>query len=395
MAAPAQSRSTDLGKKDHAIMCSHIKYDTMNAIGPAGFWSYTHRDDQLDGGRIRRLAEAIAHAFEITTGDELYVFVDNTSIAWGEQWRARLDSALTSTTFLIPIVTPKFLKSQECRREIITFSSHAASLGLDDLILPIHYVNVPQLTEENPSDEVVQLISRRQWVDWRQLRLEDEDSPDYRQAVNQLALRLKRILETPPASGPIIIPTSATETDQPGFLDSLAEMEVALPEWGETVQEFGKVLESLNTKTQESATLLHQSDARGGGFAGRLRVTNALAAELSEPVEKLTELGSRYSSELSRIDPGIITMIRMIGEGEVTQEEEESAREIFGQLTGVIVAARQAVANLEGLSEGAKVMATGSRALRPLMNSIQTAVQQVIDGQTMIEEWARMIDELR
>lgn len=88
-------------------------------------------------------------------------------------------------------------------------------------------------------------------------------------------------------------------------------------------------------------------------------------------------------------------MIRMIGEGEVTQEEEESAREIFGQLTGVIVAARQAVANLEGLSEGAKVMATGSRALRPLMNSIQTAVQQVIDGQTMIEEWARMIDELR
>ncbi|MEU2434536.1 toll/interleukin-1 receptor domain-containing protein [Streptomyces sp. NPDC007861] len=366
----------------------------MNTIGPAGFWSYTHRDDQLDEGRIRRLAEAIAHAFEITTGDELHVFVDSNSIAWGEQWRARLDSALTSTTFLIPIVTPKFLKSQECRREIITFSGHAASLGLDDLILPIHYVNVPQLTEENSSDEVVQLISRRQWVDWRRLRLEDERSPEYRQSVNQLALRLKGILETPPASGPIAILSSDTEADQPGFLDSLAEMEVALPEWAETVQEFGKVLESLNKKTQDSAALMQQSDARGGGFAGRLHVTNELAATLSEPVGKLTELGGRYSAELSRIDPGIIAMIRMIGEGQVTQQEEESAREIFGQLTEMIAAARDAVPNLRGLSEGAKVMASGSRALRPLMNSIQTAVQQVVDGQTIIEEWGRMIDEL-
>jgi uncharacterized phage infection (PIP) family protein YhgE len=87
-------------------------------------------------------------------------------------------------------------------------------------------------------------------------------------------------------------------------------------------------------------------------------------------------------------------MIRMIGEGEATQEEENSAREIFRQLTEMIAASREAVSNLQGLSEGAKVMASGSRALRPLMNSIQTAVQQVIDGQTMIEEWARMIDEL-
>lgn len=241
-----------------------IRYDAMNVIGPAGFWSYTHRDDELDEGRIRRLAVAIAHAFEITVGDELHVFVDNSSISWGEQWRARLDSALTSTTFLIPIVTPKFLRSQECRREIITFSSHAASLGLDDLILPIHYVNVPQLTEENSSDEVVQLISRRQWVDWRQLRLKDESSPEYRQAVNQLALRLKGILEAPPAGGPIAIASGNTEADQPGFLDSLAEMEVALPEWAETVQEFGKVLNSLNEKTQDSATLLKQSDERWG-----------------------------------------------------------------------------------------------------------------------------------
>ncbi|WP_247695143.1 hypothetical protein [Streptomyces sp. B93] len=212
--------------------------------------------------------------------------------------------------------------------------------------------------------------------------------------MNQLALRLKGILETPPISGPITIPSGEAETDQPGFLDSLAEMEVALPEWAKTVEEFGKVLDSLNEKTLASATLLKESDARGGGFAGRLRVTNELAADLNEPVNKIAELGRRYATDLSRIDPGIITMIRMIGEGEATQEEEASARELFGQLKGMITASREAVSNLEGLNEGAKVMASGSRALRPLMNSVQTAVQQVIDGQTMIEEWGRMIDEL-
>ncbi|MFI6583208.1 toll/interleukin-1 receptor domain-containing protein [Embleya sp. NPDC050493] len=167
----------------------------MNNEHPVGFWSYTHRDDELDDGRIRRLAQSIGDEFEIITGEELKVFVDKKSIEWGDGWRIRIDTALTSSTFLIPIITPRYFKSQQCRREIITFAGHAASLGLDELLLPIHYVNVPELTDNKDEDEVIALIRKRQWVDWRDLRLEDEKSPEYRKAINQLAARLSKILE--------------------------------------------------------------------------------------------------------------------------------------------------------------------------------------------------------
>ncbi|WP_149030417.1 hypothetical protein [Kitasatospora sp. MBT66] len=75
---------------------------------PSGFWSYTHRDNDLDGGRILRLAEAIRNEFEIITGNELKVFVDSKSISWGDEWKLRIDTAIFGITFLIPVMTPRF-----------------------------------------------------------------------------------------------------------------------------------------------------------------------------------------------------------------------------------------------------------------------------------------------
>ncbi|MFD0544340.1 toll/interleukin-1 receptor domain-containing protein [Streptomyces mexicanus] len=105
----------------------------MHSDEPVGFWSYTRRDDEIEQGKIKRLVDLISNEFEIMTGRELHIFFDKEDISWGEEWRSRIDSALMGTTFMIAIVTPRFLRSQECRREVITFSSHASSRGLDDL----------------------------------------------------------------------------------------------------------------------------------------------------------------------------------------------------------------------------------------------------------------------
>ncbi|MCX5604180.1 toll/interleukin-1 receptor domain-containing protein, partial [Streptomyces phaeochromogenes] len=74
-----------------------------NNTGPAGFWSYTHRDDEIDEGRIKRLAKKIANEFEGITAEELHVFLDKNDIKWGDEWRNRIDTALTGSTFFMPI----------------------------------------------------------------------------------------------------------------------------------------------------------------------------------------------------------------------------------------------------------------------------------------------------
>ncbi|WP_445407976.1 toll/interleukin-1 receptor domain-containing protein [Streptomyces albidoflavus] len=366
---------------------------------PAGFWSYARRDDELDRGQITRLSERIADAFEIITGEPLEIFLDKRSIEWGDAWRMRLDSALTGTTFLIPIVTPKFLQSQDCRREVIQFAGHAASLGLEELLLPIHYVDVPQLAhdvEEKPTDEVVELISKRQWVDWRALRLEDEDSPPYRQAVHKLAVKLAEILETAPPARPIEVTSPGQDDeDSPGFVEIMAEMEAALPAWQDTVLQFAAFMETIGIETRQATEEMAASDARGGGFAGRMRVTEELSSRLADPVRKIESLGSKYWTELSTIDPGVIGIIRTASNTTLSAEEKESAQEfleVVEQLAGVT---GQTTGQLRSFSNEVGTAAQGSRQLRPQFRAIQAAVQKVIDGQAIIDEWSRMIGEIK
>ncbi|MFJ4676238.1 toll/interleukin-1 receptor domain-containing protein [Kitasatospora sp. NPDC088783] len=369
----------------------------MADTGSAGFWSYTHRDDELVEGRILRLAKKIGNAFELITGKELEVFVDSTEISWGDSWRERIDKALLNGTFLIPIVTPKFFLSQECRKEVLTFSGHAASLGLDDLLLPIYYVDVPALNEDPSADEVMAIIAKRQWVDWRHLRLEDEGSQRYRSAINEMALRLKGIVESVSPS-PILTALesgSAEESseDEPGFLDVMARAEEVMPRWSETLNEISEVTTDIGSHAQWASDAMAESDRRGRGFAGRLAVVRQMKQRLETPVIRYASLSSKYASELVAIDPAFIAVIRQVADGGLAESDLSAAREFFGVIKGLVESSRQVYPMLEEFSDSVKVPAQQSSDLRPLMKKLGSSIQQVIDGRTIIEEWGRLIDE--
>jgi hypothetical protein len=93
----------------------------MSAEGAAGFWSYVHRDDEAAGRRITRLATLLREAYGLATGADLELFVDRESLAWGDAWRERIDVAIAGTTFFIPILTPRYFESSECRHELLKF----------------------------------------------------------------------------------------------------------------------------------------------------------------------------------------------------------------------------------------------------------------------------------
>ena len=59
-----------------------------------GFWSYVHNDDESEGGRIARLARDVSSQFEMITGDKISLFLDRDALAWGEEWRNKIDLAI-------------------------------------------------------------------------------------------------------------------------------------------------------------------------------------------------------------------------------------------------------------------------------------------------------------
>ena len=73
------------------------------------FLSYTRIDDEFFGGAITSLRRAIELGVQVNTGDRNFkVFQDIDGIELGEKWQERLDEALSSARFLIPIITPLF-----------------------------------------------------------------------------------------------------------------------------------------------------------------------------------------------------------------------------------------------------------------------------------------------
>ena len=68
------------------------------------------------------------------------------AIPYGANWADEIERAIAQTTFYIPIVTPRFLKSQTLPRRIhVVSAANASRSAANDLIFPVHYVDVDDI----------------------------------------------------------------------------------------------------------------------------------------------------------------------------------------------------------------------------------------------------------
>lgn len=170
---------------------------------PAAFLSYVHEDNEYLGGHILAFADQLRGAVQFVTGRPFRIFVDRNDISWGSNWRARIETALAQVTFFIPIVTPSYFRSEECRKELVAFLQREQELGRTDLILPVYYMTCREM---DPSRKVVdalaRVISAHQYADWRQLRRQPLTAPEATAAIEQLAAMIQASLEPGPVQRP-------------------------------------------------------------------------------------------------------------------------------------------------------------------------------------------------
>lgn len=166
----------------------------MQAAEYLGFWSYAHRDNDLDRGRIAELAKSISDEFELQTGNTLRMFVDENSLRWGDEWREGIDQSLDHCIFFIAIITPLYLQSEQCRREFLDFASQLRAGRQASVLLPILYSDIPLAADPGSEDEIVRIVRQTQWEDWRQLRLSESDSSQYRRKVAGMVSRIIAIV---------------------------------------------------------------------------------------------------------------------------------------------------------------------------------------------------------
>jgi parallel beta-helix repeat protein len=165
----------------------------MKRRKPAAFMSYVRFDDQHDDGQLTRFRERLSAEVQAQTGEEFPIFQDRNDIAWGQNWRARIEESLDTVTLLIPIITPSFFLSPACRDELTCFLDREHDLGRQDLILSVYYISTPKLDDvkRRRADRLAKVLATRQYADWRELRFEPFTSPLVRKALAQLASRMR------------------------------------------------------------------------------------------------------------------------------------------------------------------------------------------------------------
>lgn len=278
----------------------------------AVFWSYARLDDKNDQGRIQELAEHVKNAYCLITGDDLILFLDSESIAWGEAWRARIENALNSSTFFIPLLTPTYFKRKECRREFMEFYTQAQSRNVLKLMLPITYLKVPNFNEQN-RDEHVAAASRVQCIDFSEIRLKDSTSSDYRLAVNGIAARLAELREDIQKFESSVKQFNSGGNEDPdlGLMDRVKIIETLLPEWLEAVEE-DQITYAQYVATQDAYILRLNRLTPSSGMAGRkLAVYHRMATDLL-PLAKLSlESAQVYSRQTINLQPHVKASLRL------------------------------------------------------------------------------------
>lgn len=169
----------------------------MSNTVPAAFLSYAHVDNERDKQYITKLGEMLQGEVRARTAPhDFVIFQDWRDIRWGQQWKERIGQTIDSANFLIPILSPSFFASPECRQEVELFLKRENALNRNDLILPIYYIDHPPLNTATAAqhDPLAQLFNARQRTDWRKLRLKPLDSQKVLQVVFALAQSIRDVI---------------------------------------------------------------------------------------------------------------------------------------------------------------------------------------------------------
>ncbi|WP_417554436.1 TIR domain-containing protein [Microbacterium sp.] len=356
----------------------------------AGFWSYVHKDDAAEGGRIAQLARDIVDQFEMITGDEVELFLDRDSLEWGAHWQSRIDDALSGVAFFVPILTPRYFSSSSCRSELNSFARSAADLGVRELLLPILYVDVPGADADSPDDELIELARSFQWSDFRQTSLLDRHEGAYRRAVRDLALRLasaNREAERSPVARAAATRVAEQDTEA-GFLDVLASFEEALPELTTITFAVAAEVETIGEVVTEAGNQL-SSLTTGNSFARRLLVTRNLATTLASPAHAIGELGDQFATKLHDMDLGVRLII-----DRAPREPEGSAQfcEFFAQIRSLAASADEGLGSLAQMGEQAGTLESSAREIRPVIREMRRGITSLAEGRGVMAEWVALID---
>jgi hypothetical protein len=172
----------------------------MERLQPIGFWSYARQDDEIGGGRLSDLRFKLKNELQQIYGKrQIAIFQDVAAIPPGAEWEKAIDEAIERATFFIPILTPAFVESEWCCREVKKFLEREKSLNEQypqlmerSRLFPIRYIDY---SNAEPFDiEVIKALDARQQTNFTDLRMRSDTDAQVLDRLASIAQEMAQLL---------------------------------------------------------------------------------------------------------------------------------------------------------------------------------------------------------
>ena len=161
------------------------------------FLSYPHISNELDRS-VTRFHTRLLNELKLRK-PQAAIFFDEDNIQLGDDFPDKLRSSLEQADVFMPIISPAWLASKWCRKEYKVYIE--SRNGRVDLVAPIMWVKTDEFSESS-QDELARKISRKQYWDWRDIRLLKDEDPQVRESASELAETLDTFLDFKSNPGP-------------------------------------------------------------------------------------------------------------------------------------------------------------------------------------------------
>ena len=354
---------------------------------PSVFLSYVHDDDKHLDGMLVKFARAVKERCDYK-GVPIDLKIDKDVLRWGDDWDEKLQEQVERTTFLLAMITNRYLTSEACQKEFLQFRAKTQAAKYDGLLALL--VDKPRWNQaglrDNPTvQQMRDIINQYQWLE-PETKLEDlePESHQFKKAVNKVADELIRRIDErdegsaePPVDTDKENPHNNGKADEPPGLIELADTIQTnhLPAFQERARTFEEAMRIFGTAmTKEFALVPH------GSLPSTAQVKR-IAKGLEPSRQALDSATSSFAEAWRDLDKDISSLVRLTGETsmELTEEMKDS-------LGGLAVSLD--IPGTDDMAAQIKAFATFSRALRPVAETMTKALSVMDAIKRSADAWA-------
>ncbi|MFC2688172.1 MAG: DUF4143 domain-containing protein [Arachnia propionica] len=335
---------------------------------PSVFLSYVHDDDDYFDGLLIAFTKKVIQACRSELGTPVELITDNISLAWGENWREKLQKEVGRTTFLMAMVTPSYIRSQACRDEFLQFRTKTAKAGYQGLLTLL--VKNPRWEAPDVRDDPIyrsirETIDEHQWLSLdHPLENLEPETRDFRNAARSLGKELARRIEALEAQETPTLSAAPSEnpSDSPedeGIIELLETLlESDAPAFSQRSEDFNKVFAAFGEAfNRELSKLPSGSIPSSAALVLAANKINPTRIDLDKATDALVTAWTALDDTLTRL-------LRLVGESGLAEHGKE-LKEMFSGLS-------RSMNNMDfgGMNQQVQMLSAMSRTMRPAASTL-------------------------